>query len=60
MTQKELPTYMSKDLNNARPLPVYFVTTEGVGSHYEGQKYGTVVSHSSENIAHACLPTSIQ
>jgi len=49
---------MSKDLNNARPLPVHFVTTEGAGSHYE--KYGTVVSHSSENIAHACFPTSVQ
>jgi len=27
--------------NNARPLSVYFITTEGVGSHYESHKYGT-------------------
>jgi len=27
--------------NSARPFSVYFVSTEGVGSHYEGHKYGT-------------------
>jgi len=25
----------------SRPLPIYFVTTDGVGSHYEGHKYVT-------------------
>jgi len=27
--------------NNARPLPVHFVTTEGEESHYEVHKYST-------------------
>jgi len=27
--------------NSARPLCVYFVTTEGVGSQYKGHKYDT-------------------
>jgi len=32
---------MSKNnYNNASPLSVYFVTTEGIGSHYEGHKHG--------------------
>jgi len=33
-----LASYMSKNFNNARPLSAYFVTTEGVGSHYEGHE----------------------
>jgi len=27
--------------NNAKSLSVYFVTTEGVGSHYDDHKYDT-------------------
>jgi len=35
--------------NNARLLSAYFVTTEGIGNHYEGHKYA---------IASTCFPKS--
>jgi len=38
--------------NNASLLSVYFITTEGVGSHYEGHKYFT---DELKNIASICF-----
>jgi len=40
--------------NNTRPLSVYFVTIEGIGSHYEGHKYDELY----KNIA--CFLSKVQ